>query len=108
MQTSLAITPATANVGSYTPNASNQNYFVLTQTSNTTINNPTGLSSGKVQFLDFTLIQDGAGGRTTTWGSMFTWGEAGAPTPKTTANAVNVYVFKHWNNKLYFVGHRAY
>ncbi|MFH7241813.1 MAG: hypothetical protein ACHWZW_03080 [Spirulina sp.] len=108
MQTSLAITPATANVGSYTPNLAGQNYFVLTQTSNTTINNPTNLPSGKVMFLDLILIQDSTGGRTTTWGNAYTWGDGGAPTLKTTPNAVNLLTFKHWNGKLYFLGHRSY
>lgn len=108
MSTSLAIQPTTANVGSYTPNAAGQNYWVLTQTSSTTINNPTNLTSGRVQFLDFTLIQDSTGGRSTTWGNNYTWGDGGAPSLKTSPNAINILTFKSWGGKLYFMGHRAY
>jgi hypothetical protein len=108
INTSLAIAPTTANIGSYTPNVAGQNYWVLTQTSNSTINNPSGLTSGRVQFLDFTIIQDSTGGRSLAWGNNFVWGDVGPPTHKTTANAVNIYSFKAWGGKLYYLGHRSY
>jgi len=108
MNASIAIQPTTANIGSYTPNAAGQNYWVLTQTSNSTINNPSNLTSNRVQFLDFTVIQDGTGGRSLSWGSNFVWGDGPAPIHKTDPNAVNIYTFKSWGGSLYFLGHRAY
>jgi len=59
-----------ANSGtSYTPFAGLYAHHILTLNNNVTIGAPTGATNGDV--LNFTLIQDGTGGRTVTWNAAF-------------------------------------
>jgi hypothetical protein len=50
-----------------------------------------GATAGQVTRMDVELIENGTGGWTTTWPTVKWVG--GAPTPVTTANAVNVFTF---------------
>lgn len=77
-----------AYASTMTPNANNGVNFRVALAGNCTIANPTNMQSGVV--LNFRLRQDGAGGRTVTWGSMFKWPGGTAPVLSTGANATDL------------------
>lgn len=60
----------------------------VTMTGNGTLANPTNLSSGVV--LNIRVRQDATGGRTLSYGSMWTWPGGTAPTLSTSANAIDM------------------
>lgn len=84
---SVASVDVAAATGTYTPDASLSNNFQLTLTGNLTLANPTNLTKGMV--LNFTLDEDGTGGRTITLGSLFKFPGGTLPTWVTTASAKN-------------------
>lgn len=63
------------------------NFEIGALTGNITINNPSNLTAGQSGVI--TLVQDGTGGRTVSWGSYFKFASGTAPTLTTTASAVN-------------------
>lgn len=91
-----AVTPDTATqcgtqsaAGTMTPNLALSNSCVATfGAGNLTIANPTNVKAGQSWVLS--LIQDGTGSRTVTWGSNFKWASATAPTLSTAASAKDV------------------
>jgi hypothetical protein len=72
------------------------NYFRLSLgVTAQTINAGNGVTGGQVITVE--LVQDSSGSRTVTWGSMFTFGAAGAQTLSTAANKRD-YVQFIWND----------
>jgi len=92
METAIAIQQGSLSGTSPTPNADDDNYWTLTLTGNTTINNPTGLPSGKLQILTF-LIMGGAGGHSLNWGNDYVWGDSGEPDWALAAGDINLVSF---------------
>lgn len=70
----------------------------VTITANRAMANPTNLRVGTYILY---VIQDGVGGRTLTWGSVFKWTSAVAPTLSTAANARDVFSFVSDGTNLY-------
>ncbi len=62
---------------------------VTVLTTNVTIPNPTNQVAGFLYPYRITLVQDGTGGRTVTWGSAFKFPSGTPPTLSTGANAVD-------------------
>ena len=69
-------------------NAALGTVFSLTLTGNHTLANPTNLMNGV--FYTWIITQDGSGGHTLAYGSMFKWPGGSAPTVTATAGAVSV------------------
>ena len=67
------------------------NNFSITLTGNYTIANPTNLVVGQSGFVS--IIQDGTGSRTASWGSFWDFANSTAPTLTTTANGVDVLAY---------------
>lgn len=72
-----------------TPDASQTNNFELVLNGNVTIANPTNLQHGMV--LNFCVDQNGTGGYSIAFGSMYKWPGGTPPTWATTANARNFF-----------------
>lgn len=73
--------------GTVTLNFTQGNSFSLTLTGNTTLANPTGVTTGQSGVI---LIQeDGTGGYAVAWGSSWDFASSTAPTLTTTASALN-------------------
>ena len=81
--------------------SSNQVCFV-TLTANTIFDAPSNQVDGA--FYSITLIQDGTGGRTASWNSVFHFAGGTAPTLTTTASAVDILVFRSYNSTMLEVG----
>jgi hypothetical protein len=107
MDTSIAIQHAALSGTSPTPNAGTDNYWDITLTGNTTIQNPSNLPSGKLQILTF-VIDAGTGGYSLSWGSAYNWSDQGQPTWDLTAGAVNIVAFLHRGGQLYCLGHQSF
>jgi hypothetical protein len=71
-----------------TTNANLSNLFRVVLGGNRVLANPTNLVSGKV--FRYMIVQDATGSRTLTYGNLFTWPVATAPTLTTTANATDM------------------
>jgi len=84
-----------------TPNFLASTFFEIVLTGNVTIANPTGITAPA--FGEFTIVQDGTGSRTATWGSYWKWPNGSAPTLSTGANAVDVISF-YVRNGTFIVG----
>jgi hypothetical protein len=82
------------SAGSVPVIASESNNFTLTLTENCTIEDPTDLTDG--MWITITLIEDGTGGWTPTFGAMWKFDSATLPTWDTAAGAVN-YVSAQYN-----------
>lgn len=109
LDTSIAIQHATLTGQNITPNVGQDNYFLIGPlTANTTINAPTSLPTGKMQVITYLIDMGSTAGRTLTWNSIYKWGDAGTPTWKNTANAINLVTFLHYSGSLYYMGHRSY
>lgn len=65
--------------------------YQLTLTGNHTLANPTGLVAGQVFRVEVT--QDATGARTLTYGTLFKWVGAAAPTLTTTPAAIDLLTF---------------
>jgi hypothetical protein len=81
----------------------NANLYKLALGGNNTLANPTGLVTG--QSVRLLVVQDSAGSRTLTWGSMFTWpaksgGLTTAPTLSTTGSTADMFVFTYDGTRL--------
>ena len=74
---------------SITPNATLSNNFRLVLGHNAVLNNPTGLANGMI--LNFTIVQDGTGGRTLGFGSKFKFPEGVAQPISSDANSISLY-----------------
>jgi hypothetical protein len=81
--------------------SSNQVCFV-TLTANTIFDAPSNQVDGA--FYSITLVQDGTGGRTASWNSVFHFAGGTAPTLTTTASAVDILVFRSYNSTMLEVG----
>ena len=81
--------------------SSNQVCFV-TLTAAAVFDAPTNQVDGA--FYSITLIQDGTGGRTASWNSVFHFAGGTAPTLTTTASAVDILVFRSYNTTMLEVG----
>ena len=81
--------------------SSNQVCFV-TLTANTIFDAPSNQADGA--FYSITLVQDGTGGRTASWNSVFHFAGGTAPTLTTTASAVDILVFRSYNSTMLEVG----
>jgi len=77
----------------YTPNCCNSNVHRLVLTENITINAPINALSGQV--MNFIIKQNGTGGYTVTWNSIFKFPGATVPTITATANAVDVVTMQY-------------
>lgn len=81
---------ATSGTGTYTPDLNAGRVFQRTMTGNTTLANPTNQVAGQSGIIY--MIQDGAGGRTLSFGSD--WKPIGGdPSIDDSANAVNVFSY---------------
>ena len=74
----------------------------LTLTANTTFDAPTQMVDGA--FYSLIIIQDGTGGWTASWNSVFKWAAATAPTLTTTAAAKDIFVWRSDGSNMYEVG----
>ena len=74
------------------------NLYTTTLTANTTIANPINLVSGKKFQIE--VIQGGTGSYTVTWGSLFAWPAATAPTLSTTVGYVDLITCTYDGTKL--------
>ena len=74
----------------------------LTLTGNTTFDAPTQMVDGA--FYSLIIIQDGTGGRTASWNTVFKWAAATAPTLTTTAAAKDIFVWRSDGVNMYEVG----
>jgi len=74
----------------------------LTLTANTTFDAPTQMVDGS--FYSLIIIQDGTGGWTASWNSVFKWAAATAPTLTTTASAKDIFVWRSDGTNMYEVG----
>lgn len=83
---SNTVTPVALTDGAtINTNASLSNHFRVTLGGNRTLANPTNLQDG--QIITYKIKQDGTGGRTLAFGSMFKWVGGIAPTLTATAGA---------------------
>ena len=71
-------------------------------TANVTFSAPTNQKDGG--FYSITVEQDGTGGRTGSWNTVFKWAAATAPTLTTTASAKDIFVFRSDGTNMYEVG----
>jgi hypothetical protein len=88
---------------SLTPDFTSTNNLYCVLTGNPTINNPTGITNGTDDgaIFEIELVQDATGSRVpVSWGSMYDFGTAGAPTLTTTANKSDVISMRYRNGKL--------
>lgn len=74
-----------------TPNFASANNFTVTLGGTRTLANPTGLVPGQSGFIS--IVQDGTGSRTLSWGSFWDFPSATPPTLTTTANGVDVVAY---------------
>ena len=74
----------------------------LTLTANTTFDAPTQMVDGA--FYSLIIIQDGTGGRTASWNTVFKWAAGTAPTLTTTASAKDIFVWRSDGTNMYEVG----
>jgi len=74
-----------------TPDFSTSNNFTVTLGGNRTLANPTNIVAGQSGFI--TIIQDGTGSRTLSFGSYWDFAAGTAPTLTTTASAVDVLAY---------------
>jgi len=74
----------------------------LTLTANTTFDAPTQMVDGA--FYSLIIIQDGTGGRTASWNTVFKWAGGTAPTLTTTASAKDIFVWRSDGTNMYEVG----
>jgi len=74
----------------------------LTLTANTTFDAPTQMVDGA--FYSLIMIQDGTGGRTASWNTVFKWAGGTAPTLTTTAAAKDIFVWRSDGANMYEVG----
>ena len=74
----------------------------LTLIGNTTFDAPTQMVDGS--FYSLIIIQDGTGGRTASWDTVFKWAAATAPTLTTTAAAKDIFVWRSDGSNMYEVG----
>ena len=74
----------------------------LTLTANTTFDAPTQMVDGA--FYSLIIIQDGTGGRTASWNTVFKWAGGTAPTLTTTAAAKDIFVWRSDGTNMYEVG----
>ena len=74
----------------------------LTLTGNTTFDAPTQMVDGA--FYSLIIIQDGTGGRTASWNTVFKWAAGTAPTLTTTASAKDILVWRSDGTNMYEVG----
>ena len=74
----------------------------LTLTANTTFDAPTNMVDGA--FYSILMIQDGTGGWTASWNTVFKWAAATAPVLTTTASAKDIFVFRSDGTNMYEVG----
>ena len=74
----------------------------LTLTANTTFDAPTQMVDGA--FYSLIIIQDGTGGWTASWNSVFKWAAGTAPTLTTTASAKDILVWRSDGTNMYEVG----
>lgn len=77
----------------YTPNCANSNVHRLVLTENITMNAPTNPLSGQV--INLILKQDGTGGRTVTWNSIYKFPGGTDPTITSAASAVDVVTMQY-------------
>ena len=71
-------------------------------TANVTFSAPTNMKDGG--FYSITVEQDGTGGRTGSWNTVFKWAAATAPVLTTTASAKDIFVFRSDGTNMYEVG----
>ena len=71
-------------------------------TANTTFDAPTQMVDGA--FYSLIIIQDGTGGRTASWNTVFKWAAGTAPTLTTTASAKDIFVWRSDGTNMYEVG----
>jgi len=71
-------------------------------TANVTFSAPTNQKDGC--FYSIMVEQDGTGGRTGSWNTVFKWAAATAPTLTTTASAKDIFVFRSDGTNMYEVG----
>ena len=74
----------------------------LTLTANTTFDAPTQMVDGA--FYSLIIIQDGTGGWTASWNTVFKWAAGTAPTLTTTASAKDIFVWRSDGTNMYEVG----
>ena len=74
----------------------------LTLTANTTFDAPSQMVDGA--FYSLIIIQDGTGGRTASWNTVFKWAGGTAPTLTTTASAKDIFVWRSDGTNMYEVG----
>lgn len=74
-----------------TPDFGSANNFTVTLGGNRTIANPTNMVVGQSGFIS--IVQDGTGSRTVSWGSYWDFPASTAPTLTTTANGVDVVAY---------------
>ena len=74
----------------------------LTLTANTTFDAPTQMVDGS--FYSLIIIQDGTGGWTASWNTVFKWAAATAPTLTTAASAKDIFVWRSDGTNMYEVG----
>jgi len=74
-----------------TPDFGSSNNFTVTLGGNRTIANPTNMVVGQSGFIS--IVQDGTGSRTVSWGSYWDFPASTAPTLTTTANGVDVVAY---------------
>jgi len=74
----------------------------LTLTANTIFDAPTQMVDGA--FYSLIIIQDGTGGWTASWNSVFKWAAGTAPTLTTTASAKDIFVWRSDGANMYEVG----
>lgn len=86
----LAILTYTSTI---TPDLMNADNYRVVLTGNTTLANPTNVSSG--QTMTLRVKQDGTGSRTMAYGSKFKFPGGTAPVLSTTANALDVLTFQY-------------
>lgn len=71
---------------------------------NRTISNPLNQVAGPLTLYRLTLVQDGTGNRTITWGSDYKFPAGTAPTLSTAANAVDELLFDSDGTNMKLVG----
>lgn len=95
----LASSEVLAAVGTLIPTAnvaspvSSIDYYAISLTADTTINNPTG-TGWYGQTMEIMAIQDASGGHDISWGANFIFSD-GLPVPNKSPNAVNTYKFSY-------------
>lgn len=80
--------------------ADQSNYFAVTLGGNRTLNAPTNLKDG--QTLVLRIIQDGVGGRTLAWNSIFRWPGGTPPTLSSGAGDIDIFtgIYDETANKI--------